>query len=183
MNAIWMIITFKTAVKHVLNVHSQIDKTKILMTNGSLMKVKVLQIAPLGAFCNTYDMHKTIIGLEKQILVFLRVAVLHWFLLYIPYQNVTFYFMDIFNFFYKILNALNGVNDQMKSLYFAEMNDDTAYEINVYLDLAHCIKTSWSQNIICCPDFISLSIPCVLVDSSVWVDPGEFYCTYHGLTD
>ena len=30
---------------------------KILMTNGSLMKVKVLQNAPLGAFCNTFDLH------------------------------------------------------------------------------------------------------------------------------
>ena len=39
------------------------------------------------------------------------------------------------------------------------------------------------KNIICCPDFISLSIPCVLVDSSVWVDPGIVCCTYQGLTD
>ena len=28
-----------------------------LMTNGSLMKVEVLQNAPLGAFCNTFDLH------------------------------------------------------------------------------------------------------------------------------
>ena len=33
-----------------------IDKTKILMTNGSLLKV-VLQNAPHGAFCNTFDLH------------------------------------------------------------------------------------------------------------------------------
>ena len=39
--------------------HSKIGKTKILMTNfnGNLMKVKVLQNAPLGAFCNTFDLH------------------------------------------------------------------------------------------------------------------------------
>ena len=30
---------------------------KILMTNGSLMKVKVLQNASHGAFCNTFDLH------------------------------------------------------------------------------------------------------------------------------
>ena len=33
------------------------DKTKIFITNGSLVKVKVLQNAPLGAFCNTFDLH------------------------------------------------------------------------------------------------------------------------------
>ena len=31
------------------------------------------------AFCNTFDLHKAIIGLENQFLVFLWVAVLHWF--------------------------------------------------------------------------------------------------------
>ena len=35
----------------------KIDKTKILMTNGSLMKVESIQNAPLGAFCNTCDLH------------------------------------------------------------------------------------------------------------------------------
>ena len=33
---------------------------------------KVLQNAPLGAFCNTFDLHKAIIGLENPVLVFLR---------------------------------------------------------------------------------------------------------------
>ena len=37
------------------------------MTNGTLIK------------CNTFDMHLVIIGLEKQFLVFLRMAVLHRF--------------------------------------------------------------------------------------------------------
>ena len=38
-----------------------------------------MQNAPLGAFCNTFDLHKAIIGLGNQFLVFLRVAVLHRF--------------------------------------------------------------------------------------------------------
>ena len=33
---------------------------------------KVLQTAPLGAFCNTLDLHQAIIGLENQFSVFLR---------------------------------------------------------------------------------------------------------------
>ena len=32
------------------------DKTKILITNGSLVKVKRIA-EPLGAFCNTFDLH------------------------------------------------------------------------------------------------------------------------------
>ena len=40
---------------------------------------KVLQNAPLGAFCNTFDLHYAIVGLENQFVVFLRVAVLHRF--------------------------------------------------------------------------------------------------------
>ena len=66
-------------VKPVLSSHSKIDKTKILMTNGSIMKAKVLQNATLGAFCNTFDLHSAIISLENQFLVFLRVAVLDRF--------------------------------------------------------------------------------------------------------
>ena len=41
---------------------------------------KVLQNAPLGASCNTFDMHQAIVGLENQFIVFLRVAVLDRFL-------------------------------------------------------------------------------------------------------
>ena len=33
-------VGLKITVKPVLNIHSKIDKTKILMTNGSLMKVE-----------------------------------------------------------------------------------------------------------------------------------------------
>ena len=54
--------TVKTCVKRPL----KIDRTKILMTNGSLMQVKsiaecsngskVLQNAPDGVFCNTFEL-------------------------------------------------------------------------------------------------------------------------------
>ena len=40
----------QSTVKPVISSHSKINKTKILTTNGSLMKV-------LGAFCNTFGMH------------------------------------------------------------------------------------------------------------------------------
>ena len=44
--------------KSVYNDHSNLDKTKILMTNGSLMKVKsIAEFSPLGAFCSTFDLH------------------------------------------------------------------------------------------------------------------------------
>ena len=44
-------------VKPVLSGHSKLDKTKILMTNGSLMKVESIAECSLGAFCNTFDLH------------------------------------------------------------------------------------------------------------------------------
>ena len=37
--------------------HSKIDTTKVLKTNGSLMKVKSIIECSLGAFCNTFDLH------------------------------------------------------------------------------------------------------------------------------
>ena len=43
------------------------------------MGSKALQNNPLGAFCNTFDLHYAIIGLENHFFVFLRVAVLHRF--------------------------------------------------------------------------------------------------------
>ena len=43
-------IIHSNTVKPVLSGHAKIDKTKILMTNGSLMKL-------IGAFCNTFDLH------------------------------------------------------------------------------------------------------------------------------
>ena len=57
-------------VKPVLSGHSKMDKTKILKTNGSLMKVESIAECSFGAFCNTFDLHKAIIGLENQYLVF-----------------------------------------------------------------------------------------------------------------
>ena len=70
----------KFTVKPVLRGHSQIDKTKFLMTNANLMKVKsIAECYSLRAFCNTFDLHKVIIGLENQFSVFLRVALLHRF--------------------------------------------------------------------------------------------------------
>ena len=41
----------KSIVKPVLSGHSNIDKTKVLKTNGSLIKVKSI------AECNTFDLH------------------------------------------------------------------------------------------------------------------------------
>ena len=43
--------------KPVLSGHSKIDKTKILKTNGSLIKVESISECSLGAFCNTFDLH------------------------------------------------------------------------------------------------------------------------------
>ena len=48
---------FAYIVKPVLSGHLKKGKTKVLMENGSLMKVEVLQSAPLGAICNTFDLH------------------------------------------------------------------------------------------------------------------------------
>ena len=55
-------------VKPVLSGHSKIDKTKVLKTNGSLMKVECIAECSLGAFCNTFDLHEAIIGLGNQFL-------------------------------------------------------------------------------------------------------------------
>ena len=40
-------------------------------TNGSLMKVESIAECSLGAFCNTFDLHKALMDLEKQFSVFL----------------------------------------------------------------------------------------------------------------
>ena len=45
----------------------KIDNTKVLKTNdGSLMEVTSIAECCLGAFCNTFDLHLAIIGLENQ---------------------------------------------------------------------------------------------------------------------
>ena len=48
-------------------------KTKLLMINGSLMKVESIAECSLGAFCNTFDLHEA--------MFFFRVTVLHRFYL------------------------------------------------------------------------------------------------------
>ena len=47
----------RTTVKPVLSDHFKKDKTKVLKTNGSLMKVESIVECSLGAFCNTFDLH------------------------------------------------------------------------------------------------------------------------------
>ena len=44
-------------VKPVLSGHSKIDKTNVLKTNGSLMKVESIAECSLEAFCNAFDLH------------------------------------------------------------------------------------------------------------------------------
>ena len=44
-------------VKPVFSDQSKIDKTKVLKTNGSLMKVKSIAECSKRAFCNTFDLH------------------------------------------------------------------------------------------------------------------------------
>ena len=46
-----------STVKPVLSGHSKIDKTMVLKTNDSLMKVESIAECSLGAFCNTFDLH------------------------------------------------------------------------------------------------------------------------------
>ena len=53
-------------VKPVLSRHSKINKTKVFKTNSSLMKVESIAECSLGAFCNTFDWHLAIMGLENQ---------------------------------------------------------------------------------------------------------------------
>ena len=61
-------------VNPVLSGHLKINKTKVLKTDGSLMQVGSIAECSLGAFCNIFDLHNAIIGLENQILVFYWVA-------------------------------------------------------------------------------------------------------------
>ena len=44
-------------VKPDLSGHSKIDKTKVLKTNGGLMKVESIAECVLRAFYNTFDLH------------------------------------------------------------------------------------------------------------------------------
>ena len=51
------LIPLSNTVKPVLSGHSKLDKTKVLKTNGSLMKVESIAECSLGVFCNTFDLH------------------------------------------------------------------------------------------------------------------------------
>ena len=44
-------------VKPVLSGNLKIDKTKVLKTNGNLMKVESIAECSFGAFCNTFNLH------------------------------------------------------------------------------------------------------------------------------
>ena len=52
-------------MKHVLSGHSKIDKTKVLKTYDNLMQVESIAECSLGAFCNAFDLHYAILGLEN----------------------------------------------------------------------------------------------------------------------
>ena len=58
---------FHNTVKPVLSGRLKIDKTKVFKPCGSLMQVKSTAECSKGAFCNTFDLHEAIIGLEKPI--------------------------------------------------------------------------------------------------------------------
>ena len=77
------------------------EKTKILMTNCSLMKVKSIAECSLGAFCNTFDLHKAIIGLETNFLVFFMSGRLRQVLLYALLRKALFLLSMLFKgYFY-----------------------------------------------------------------------------------
>ena len=67
------------------------------------MKVQSIAECSLGAFCNTFDLHLGILGLENQFLVFLRVAVLHRF-------------FSVFT--WKIIGASIFRSDRLKNIFF-----------------------------------------------------------------
>ena len=58
-------------VKPLLNGHTKVVNTKILMTNGRLIEVENIAECIVG-FCNTFDLHKAINGLGNQFSVFLE---------------------------------------------------------------------------------------------------------------
>ena len=47
----------QNTVKPVLSGHSEINKTKVLKTNGSLIKVESIAECSKRAFCNTYYLY------------------------------------------------------------------------------------------------------------------------------
>ena len=61
------------------------------MTNGSLLKVESIEECSIWAFCDTFDFHEAIIGLENQFSVFFESG---------GFTQVLLYFnsFDCFNF-------------------------------------------------------------------------------------
>ena len=64
LNETQCIAAFQGTVEPVISGHPKINKTNVLKTNGSLMKVESIAECSLGAFCNTFDLHYAIICLE-----------------------------------------------------------------------------------------------------------------------
>ena len=56
----------------------------ILTANGNLKKVESIAECSFGAFCNTFNLHKAIIGIERQCLVLILSCGLRQFFLHIP---------------------------------------------------------------------------------------------------
>ena len=62
------LVVFLSTVKPLLKQPLKIDKTKVLKTNGSLMKVESIAECSLAAFCNTFDLEHSAILLTWSIL-------------------------------------------------------------------------------------------------------------------
>ena len=56
---------FPSTVKPVLSGHLKTDKTKVLMENGSLMKVESIAECSLWSILQYFDLHKAIIVIEN----------------------------------------------------------------------------------------------------------------------
>ena len=62
--------TLESTVKPVLSGHLKIDKTKVFMKNGCLMKVKSIAECSPWSILQYFELHQAIIGIENQFLVF-----------------------------------------------------------------------------------------------------------------
>ena len=82
-------------MKPVLSCHSKNKQNKGFKTNGSLMKVESIAECSLGAFCNTFDPHKAIIGIEYQVLIIFQSGRFRQILLYM------LLFRGMLNFIFK----------------------------------------------------------------------------------
>ena len=76
---LWLVPYGLCTVKPVWSGHSKIEKTKILMTNGSLMKVESVAECSKGSILQYFQPSLSDNWYWNQFVVFLRVAVLHRF--------------------------------------------------------------------------------------------------------